>query len=262
MLLFRLTSLLVSLFYGSNFAATTRAITQIDHELVKEEFASLKLNTSLLLGRTSHNSSHLENSRFTYTVMPTDEPSLPTNWNYLVSKDQSLIFFFGYPLREDPPMDLEIVRIDEYMFTSSKTRVRINFDQDISGSMNITNSEQDELELEFNRINLEKFLAKDYPSKVQSIFSAFIWPKSKLIIVKSSPYHSGVIVIIRNLHIDPSLDRLSAEIGRATRGKQRKLCEFRKSKVISIEHHFRSINLYPDWCSFKLILKAGPVSFE
>lgn len=262
MILFKLSSLLVLLSYGSNFASIARAITQIDYKLVREEFTCLKLNTSLLFGRTSYNTSRLENSRFTYMVMPTDEPSLPNNWNYLVSEDQSLIFFFGYPLVEDSLMDLEIVQFDEYMFTSSKAKVRINFNQDISGNMNVTNSEQDELKLDFNHINLEKFLAKDYPSKVQSIFSTFIWPKSRLVFVKNSSNHSGVSVIIRNSRIGSSLDRLSMEIDRATRGKQRKLCEFRKSKVISIEHHFRSIGLYPDWCSFKLILKVGPVLFE
>lgn len=136
---------------------------------------------------------------------------------------------------------------------------RVGNESDLEKSKLLFRTE-DEVELAFQRISLDKFLFNNYASKIDSMFNGLIWPRSRLIsVAESSPNTNETVVKIRNNHNEPSIERLSKEVDRATRGGLKKLCQFQKSKAISVEHLFRSIGLYPNWCSFKLISRVEAI---
>lgn len=125
-----------------------------------------------------------------------------------------------------------------------------------------------ELEFAFHHIRLIEFLDKSYPAKLEDLFSQVIWLHSRLIRVEDFPSTKGVLIKLRNPsnQLAPQFERLLKEIKLATReeggernesfpGSSRptakRLCEYKKSKTISIEYMFRSLDLYPNWCTLK-----------
>lgn len=239
-------------------------------KLERGRFACIKLNTSTLfeaqkkkvdnsassiIGPRNHNLT----ASTIFMLMPADEADLPSNWNYLAIEDIGIIILYGYPSEEDNLLEIDILRYNLLDPDSSKVGIRLMLEDgnDLNMSDSNANQSSHEIELAFHQISLEKFLALDYPKIVDDIFSKLIWPQSRLTGVSSSK-RGGVLIRIRSpsRHLK-TIERLMAEIDRATGVRyQGKLCEFKKSKTISIEHLFRSVSLYPNWCTFRLISSA------
>lgn len=257
----------LTIFY---FLVEAEVVEYTEIKLERGRFSCIKLNTSTLFEvqkKNVDNSSRWitgrHNQNFTastkFLLMPADEADLPINWNYLAIEDIGIIILYGYPTEEDHLLEIDILIYNLLNPEPGKLGIRLMLEDGNNLNMSDSNALQSmpEIELAFHQISLEKFLVLDYPKTVDDIFSELIWPQSRLIGVSSSK-KGGVLIRIRTpfRHLK-TIERLMAEIDRATGARYLgKLCEFKKSKAISIEHLFRSVGLYPNWCTFRLTSSA------
>lgn len=239
-------------------------VSQAVYKLPRERFFCLKLDINTLVEQSSKTSNittmdWLNNeTRFSITFLPLDAPALPIGWNYIVMNKKNLVLLYGFVFPDLGDLfELEFIRLNLLDSSTAKTIVRLIFTGD-----RVPYREDQlakvQIKFSFHQIDIMHFLSTNHHIKVDRIVSQFVWPGSKLLSVGSDNLN-GTFVIIQNNEIDPSIERLKEEINLATRSGQLKLCQFRKSKSISIEHHFRQIGLYPNWCTFKFVSYIGEV---
>lgn len=253
----------------SVFAREGQAIDYKNVTIVRERFACIKLETSVIfdVGKRlieedttglaiDHEHNRTQSSIF--MVMPVGEAELSTNWDHLITEDQESIIIYGYPSEDDHLLEIDIVQHSLNIPEPRVAGIRIMLDDENgikANNFSAWTSEQ-EVELAFHRVSLAEFLLHDYWKSVDNIFSSLLWPQSRLVSVEAHKKHgSSVRIWISADHLK-AIERLKIEIERATGSNHKKLCQFRKSKTITIEHYFRSVGLYPNWCTFKLMERA------
>lgn len=240
----------------------TRDLQAIDYRnisLQRNKFTCLKLDTSVFFNeiqRFDEGRNQNHTAPTAVMVMPADEAELPINWNYLVTEDQSVILLYGYPSEEDHQLEIDLIRYSLINPDPSIAGIRIVLEDENGSETDRSRAEdsQQVVELAFHQMSLVKFLLLDYWKSVNNIFSTSIWPQSHLASVGKHTKHGASVRIRVPLSQAKAIERLNMEINRATgAGNHRKLCQFKRSKTISIEHLFRSAGLYPDWCTFRLL---------
>lgn len=243
-----------------------QAIEYKNVTIVRERFACIRLETSALFdedkGSIDENAERVAVKRMqnqsassVFMVMPVGEAELPTNWDHTISDDQKLIIIYGYPSENDDLLEIDIVRYGLGSPEPGLAGIRITLEDgnDIKTNNFSAWTSKQEVELAFHRISLTEFLLHDYWKSVDNIFSSLLWPQSRLVGVEAHRKHGSLVRVWISADHVKAIERLRIEVERATgAGNHRKLCQFRKSKTISIEHFFRSVGLYPNWCTFKL----------
>lgn len=232
----------------------TRDLQAIDYQkidLERGKFTCLKLDTSVLFNEIQRSEKdYNQTTPPVFVVVPADEAELPINWNYLVIEDQSLILLYGYPSEEDHQLQIDIIRYSLMKTDPSIAGIRLVLE---GGNESNGENPQQVVELAFHRLSLVKFLLLDYWRLVDNIFSTSIWPGSQLTSVEKHKKHGALVKISVPTNHAKAIERLKIEIDRSTgANNHKKLCQFKRSKTISIEHLFRSAGLYPDWCTFRL----------
>lgn len=238
-------------------AMLVRSSQSLEFIVRENKFVVFKINATSLVDEHNNPAQPItydDTDRFTYVAAMIDEPEVPNNWKLHVAEDNSMLFLFGVPSMDDDKLEVELMRYDFDESTMAKTRFKLKVIPEETGKKETTNSELHHLELAFHRINLTQFLMADYSQKLDKLFSSTIWKDSQLVDLKLAPSCKGVAISLLIGASDlPSISRVKAEADRATRaGQYVKLCEFKRSKTISVEHYFRSLGLYPNWCSLKL----------
>lgn len=259
------------------------------YEIHLNRFNCIKLSTSNLFGLSSeeqmrkekgNNTSNIsslardawDGKQFKYMVMAAGEAALPRNWDHVISADDSQLMIFGFPVQLETKLEIEIWRLENNKSQSRLAQVvfeaaasaasegRSRQPDVVAGSSPSGKRRQQEMRITFQRSNLAEFLMRNHHVQVEAIFSNFIWPESRVVQVsgeqKSGNESNGSTrVVIRNeverqskLVLD-SIERLVTEINVATRGGR--LCEYKRSKSIQVEHYFRELGLYPSWCKFE-----------
>lgn len=225
---------------------------QQEYQVPRNEFFVILLNTTELLESKPIT---LTRSKHDYSLLPVDDAELPAGWNYLITESERLIVIYGH--QDDQNINMTELELTSYDSSNSEAKtalIRLHYyDRDHTNRL----AESDyvrEIEFAFNNVDLANFFFKEQHSQVNSLFHDLIWPSSRLVEVNRIG-QSDVLIRVRNVdspESEYSIDKLEHEIDLATRnGTLRKLCRSRRSKALSIEHYFRSLGLFPNWCMFK-----------
>lgn len=189
-----------------------------------------------------------------YSLLPVDDAELPVGWSFLVTNSQTQVIITG--LQEDPDLnftELELARTDLESSETYKSLITLTYyGSDVSTG--VDSNELLELRFSFNNISLEDFLLRGLQANVETLLREVVWPNSRLVQVERFG-EKNVAIYARNeatTRNKATLDMLRMEVNLATRnGTQLKLCQSKRSKALSIEHYFRALGLFPNWCSLK-----------
>lgn len=228
-----------------------------EYRIIKNKFFCLKFDTFSLFGDQAINLINGSSSdRFLYTILPLNEAALPDNWKYLITENSSFIYLYGLAYEHQSDLtELELIQFDLQAPSSIKAKIGLRFLQDEDQSRRqLVELKAPKIELAFFYMPLIRFLDADHHSSVDALFHESVWPGSRLVEVRA--FDTGTVIVVSNQNIDRPVERLRGEVQLATGGGNKRLCRYKKSKTISIEHLFRRHGLYPNWCSFKIVASS------
>lgn len=249
--------LVIGIFYLTTYLVITslnnytlgQYVSRQEFHVPRGTFFSIICNTTELFQSKLSSKSIWPN--YEYSLLPVDDAELPVGWNFLSSKSLTQVILTG--LQEDSNIDtteLELSQFDLLDSETNKCLITLTY----YGPVERSTPETSELEFSFNDISLNDFLLRRLNTNVNTLFQELIWPGSRLVKVEKSS-QSGVAISVRNDGTTANkiaLAKLSVEVDSATRNRTLlKLCKSKRSKALSIEHNFRSLGLYPNWCTFK-----------
>lgn len=211
-----------------------------------------------------------------YLVSSDHEPELPPNWAYQVSPDTSesntVFALYGFVKLDEPPrLQVTVKRVNLANMSNQSVviivdigdeqhlqaaSVAANNNNNNNGSRNNNNNELGyELEFGFHKTSATELIGKGLAPKVDQVLATMLdGSRGRLVALLDATQPAGS-VLARAWFSGSAATRLQAEVKSATGGAGRgsPACQLKRSKAISMEHRFRSLGLYPNWCTFAIV---------